>query len=38
MPGSTLPVPAVLHVVMGECRSGTVDEWDRLDFLHSSLT
>lgn len=26
MPGSTLPVPAVLHVVMGEGRSGTVDE------------
>lgn len=30
--GSTLPIPAILHDVMGECRSGTADDWARLRF------
>lgn len=37
-PGSTLSVLAILHDVMGEHRSGTVDDWERLNFLHSNLT
>lgn len=24
--GSTLPIPAILHDVMGKCRSGTADD------------